>query len=351
MTIRRIFFYPYTQRANRYASLQLRILEQICTDIRPVTFMTLLRNLFASRGSLAILNFFEDRPSYFPRHRNRALLTNLATLLLLRLTCERIVWVRHNFWPHDLPRKSTRQQIVLFALNLCADTVVTHRNVEAIASAVVPHPLYFEETLPQRARDIEFLYFGAIKPYKGLDTLLSAWPAGRRLLIVGDAPDPILVESLHEIISERQLDVEMQARFIGDAELDDLLLRTKFCLMPHRQDTMIVAGSFYHAASLGANVLARNTDFGSSMAAQYSFVRTFEDDTLDATISDLAYVEPSVVLDQIRTTNDSQHCRDAWKRALQTNLLLCNGRGSRLEDNVGALSERAARDQVKRVDG
>lgn len=341
MTVRRIFFYPHKLRANRYALLQAGVLGPICNDIRPVTFVPLLKNLFARRGSIAILNFFEDRPSYVPNRPDSALIFNLVVLLLVRLACERIVWVRHNFWPHDLPHKSARHQIMIFAMHLCADVVVTHRKVEAIPAAVIPHPLYFDGTLPERERDIEFLYFGAIKAYKGLDDLLGAWPANRRLLIVGAAPDAPLLEALHTIIAERGLDVEIQARFVSDTELDDLLLRTKFSLIPHRDDTMIVAGSFYHAASLGANILARKTEFGTSTASQFSFVHTFEINTVEAALADLPYVEPSVVLHQIRATNDSDHCRAAWARALEPQLV-SDGRGRRLDDDVRAIPQRVA---------
>jgi len=312
-----MFFYPFALDTNRYARLQVETLRTLCEQIIPLRFTLVLRNCFSRRSNVAVLNFYEDRTSYHKARPNRTLIQNVAFLLFLRLTCQKIIWVRHNIWPHDLPRKYLRQDILLLLMRSLATTTVTHRQVHGLQARVAPHPLYFEGDLPETLRDIEFLFFGTIKRYKGLDALLQAWPKEYRLILAGAVSDPELFAELKRQAKARGLDVEFVGRFLSDSELDALLLRTKFVVLPHREDAMIVAGTFYHAASLGCNVLTNRSDFSKYLQEQFTFVNVFDALDIGEVVPRLAYVEAQSVVQEVRMTNGSARCRDAWKPILE----------------------------------
>jgi glycosyltransferase involved in cell wall biosynthesis len=314
--IRRIYFYPFTLDTSPYSRLEIRILSELCDDIRPISPTELIANCFHRGRTVAILNLFEDRTGYHKNKPNRTLLVNIVLLLILKLTCAKIIWVRHNFWPHELPRKYFRQDVLLAFMKALSTKVVTHREVSAMQSVVAPHPLYFEDRLPETVRDIEFFYFGAIRRYKGLAALLAIWPRDRRLIIAGAAPDAALLTELRELAEARGLNVEFIARFVPDAELDALLLRTKFVVQPHTEDAMIVTGTFFHAASLGANIFAARNDFSEYLRTQFEFVNLFDDGEMSEATSQLSYVEPHRVVEQIRAKNGAARCLEVWKQIL-----------------------------------
>jgi beta-1,4-mannosyltransferase len=184
-------------------------------------------------------------------------------------------------------------------------------------TSIMPHPLYFEGDLPQSVRDIDFLYFGTIKRYKGLSQLLAVWPSEHRFVIAGAVPDPELYAELREIARTRELDVEFIDRFVPDEELNALLLRTRFALLPHLDDAMIVTGCFYHAASLGVNILARNGELSRNLREDFTFVTLFDDATIGRVIGALHYTEADTVVAEIRRTNGVERCREVWRQIIE----------------------------------
>jgi glycosyltransferase involved in cell wall biosynthesis len=263
------------------------------------------------------LNWYEDKLGWSHKNQTKILVKAIILLVLMRIRCARIVWVRHNFWPHGLTRTSLRQRILLFFMRRLTTVTVTHRPVGDRPSHIVPHPLYFDGDLPASTRDHDFLYFGVISRYKGLDTLLAAWPKNRRLVMAGEVREPELEARLNRLIQDRDLDAEIVTRFLPDEELEERLLRTKFVVLPHRDETAIVTGSFYHAASFGANILVRNGEFGRAVHQKFSFVTLFDDDNIEEALGRANYVEANHVVAEIRAANGSASCREAWERVLR----------------------------------
>ena len=137
----------------------------------------------------------------------------MADLAAVRASGCRIVWTLHNFVPHE----TRHQRLELVARRwLCrmASAVIVHGHAGREAAVesfgcpanrvfVIPHGHYREAYgpplpgpdarqrlgLPGDAR--VFLFFGYLRPYKGLELLLDAWrelsPPGARLLVVGQS--------------------------------------------------------------------------------------------------------------------------------------------------------------------
>jgi hypothetical protein len=150
-------------------------------------------------------------------------------------------------------------------------------------------------------RDIDFLIFGQVKRYKNMDRLLSRWPQAIPLTLVGKAESQELRDELNAIIKNRALAVDWDDRFIPDEELNDLLQRSKFAILPHSEDSMIVSGAFYHAITYGCNLVMADNAFARHMQSRHSFCHR-EDDSqpletqLKRALS--AYVNHQVVIQQ-----------------------------------------------------
>ncbi len=107
---------------------------------------------------------------------------------------------------------------------------------------VHPHPLYDQfppasTELPRRAA-LELLFFGIVRPYKGLDVLLEAMSLVRRkdvhLSVVGEFwkdKEPTLQRIAELGIASR---VEVVPRFVSDQEAADYFQRADAVVLPYR---------------------------------------------------------------------------------------------------------------------
>lgn len=169
----------------------------------------------------------------------------------LRRSGTETVMVVHNAFDHETAAWKAR--LSLWQLRQ-ADRFVTHNAALAEVLAqhfagrpigVFPHPVFDDFPAPTgalpRAAGIEFLFFGLVRPYKGLDILLEAFArSGRqdaRLTIVGEFwrgedETRALIERLG--IADR---VDLVARFVTDAEAAEYFQRADVVVLPYRSVT------------------------------------------------------------------------------------------------------------------
>ncbi|MEL6642574.1 MAG: glycosyltransferase family 4 protein [Pseudomonadota bacterium] len=111
-------------------------------------------------------------------------------------------------------------------------------------TAISPHPVYDDfpkamGTLPRRA-GIELLFFGLLRPYKGLDIALKALArveADVHLTVAGEFWDGR--SETEELIQTLGLEdrVELLPRYVADAEAAELFHRADVLLAPYRSVT------------------------------------------------------------------------------------------------------------------
>jgi glycosyltransferase involved in cell wall biosynthesis len=94
-----------------------------------------------------------------------------------------------------------------------------------------------EEPLPTELEGAEgpvILFFGLLRPYKGLDTLLRAFRAveGAELWIVGNPR--MDVEPLRRLAAEAPGRVRFLTRFVADAEIPAIFRRADVVVLPYR---------------------------------------------------------------------------------------------------------------------
>jgi glycosyltransferase involved in cell wall biosynthesis len=174
------------------------------------------------------------------------------------------------FTAHDvLPRRSADAVARWRALYGACDRVITHSEhgrerllrevgVADTRIAVIPHPVLMEAGGPEppapEASGERVLFFGLLRPDKGLDVLIEALPAlvsqvpGARLDVVGSPRMPI--EPLRERaarlgVAER---ISWDLRFVSDAEAEDAFARASVVCLPYRaiENSGVLAEAIRH---------------------------------------------------------------------------------------------------------
>jgi glycosyltransferase involved in cell wall biosynthesis len=184
----------------------------------------------------------------------------LARLDRFRAAGGRLAWTVHNVLPHDSVRPSDEaalQQAILDRADavhvLASDTATAVGGYFALPPARtfhVPHPSYFGvyETTLTRAEaryqldldvdDTVYALVGAIKPYKGLDDLLTAFDVlyaedPRRRLLVAGAPDHDAVTTAFVRRCERHPGILVRSSRIPAAEMPVYLRAADAVVLPY----------------------------------------------------------------------------------------------------------------------
>ena len=163
---------------------------------------------------------------------------------------------------HDLlPRRTASKRDLWRTLFARFARVVVHseRGRETLAPLaggdrlrVIPHPVFRSD--PPRADDGRtVLFFGVIRPYRGLDDAIAATErAGARLLVAGDPVEPVERDA-------RNGSVEWRLGYLPEAEVDRAHGEATVAVFPYRPE-IDQSGSLLRA--LGAGVPAVVYDVG-----------------------------------------------------------------------------------------
>jgi glycosyltransferase involved in cell wall biosynthesis len=153
------------------------------------------------------------------------------------------------------PRPSRRQVASAHRLFGRMDAIVAHSEhgaarlrdevgIDPARVRVIPHGAFDyltslpeEKPLPPELEGAEgpvILFFGLLRPYKGLDTLLTAFREvqGAELWIVGNPR--MDVEPLRRLAAEAPGRVRFVTRFVEDAEIPPIFRRADLVVLPYR---------------------------------------------------------------------------------------------------------------------
>jgi glycosyltransferase involved in cell wall biosynthesis len=160
------------------------------------------------------------------------------------------------FTAHDLlPRRTGAKTELWRRLLGRFDRVVVHseRGRETLAelgvdARVIPHPVFRRELTP--GGDGAVLFFGIIRPYRGLEDAVAATrEIGARLIVAGDPATPI----------ERVADVDYRLGYLSETEVDRAHAAATVAVFPYRPE-LDQSGSLLRA--LGSGVPAVVYDVG-----------------------------------------------------------------------------------------
>lgn len=209
----------------------------------------------------------------------------LLFLRLLRRRGIRIAYTVHNVLPHDTGTRHRSLYEALYRVPqivICQGDEARHRivsdfGVDPHKVRIVPHgPLFHDRPLPEpgeaRARlglsreDDVVLCQGFVKPYKGLEFLLEAWPRvtarhpRARLVLAGTGEAPYL-DSLRRKVFALGIgpSVRLDFRFAPSEELPALFQAADVLVYPYRDITTsgaLMTGINYAKAIVATNLPA-----------------------------------------------------------------------------------------------
>jgi len=228
------------------------------------------------------LNWLEDRVlSQRSKPRWLNLPVFLYRLLIAKAQRIDIVWVRHNYRPHTTVVPEWVCGFVYWLMGAISSRVVVHSQSYAEANGYhyLPHPLY-EPCVEKPSADFieqvkgietRIAVIGQVRPSKQFEQMLEEWPREIPLFVSGKPSSDEYGRTLMEIARRRDLNASFILRQIETSEFDYILRAVKAIYIANPDNTMIVSGVYFHAASLGTPMIMRASKFADEMASRCRF--------------------------------------------------------------------------------
>ncbi len=325
-TKKQLYLYPFTH-SNGFIDRTKQVFSRLGFAIQPFKSLYRPANLLCREENWVVLNWYEDQPFRSGLSGIKRVLfiaSFFVSLWLMRLFSKNIIWVRHNYRPHNTEADIDLYRSIVRLMRSISDRVVTLERTELLGTSVTKHPLYKEDAviidlqreMQIRTKQFDYLYFGSIKPYKRLDALLEAWPASKSLTIRGYCSDTTYARELSDIIERRGISVDWENRFLSDEELESAVSNSKYVILPHDDNAMISSGTFYMAVSLGANILCFDSAFARNKAERFDFVQVISPEELPLQLESLRYMPSDKVMTEALAHYSDKAVTEAWRNVL-----------------------------------
>ncbi|CCH85903.1 Exopolysaccharide xanthan biosynthesis glycosyltransferase [Modestobacter italicus] len=207
----------------------------------------------------------------------RALRAVLFALLLLRISVRRpgVVRTVHNVAPHEPGHRFERA--LLAVLDRCVTCFVRLNDETPVRPGVpvvtIPHGHYRDELDPAGDPPTDdgrtLLFFGFLRPYKGVDALVEAFgelaDPSARLVIAGE-PANAAMRALVEEAAAADPRVEPHLTFLSDEDLGALVRRATVVVLPYRE--IHNSGVLFAALSLACPVLVPENAVTAALRAE-----------------------------------------------------------------------------------
>lgn len=240
------------------------------------------------------------------------------SLTIIRLRKKKIIWVFHNIHPHKGENWITKRLNNMMMKS--SNCVITHSSEAEIylnsrgvnKVLFTHHPIEKDNTYSYGSsaekKEIDFLIWGTIEPYKGVKEFLIYCNENRektsqwKIKIIGRCKDINYEKQLKELINGK---VIFENRKIEFNELAQLILKTKYVLFPYISNSVSSSGVLMDSISMNATILGPNKGAFSDLASEgisYTY-DTFND--LSAFIEADMKIEPQKVISFIN--------KNTWK--------------------------------------
>lgn len=281
-----IKYFPQPSKDNQYVQNTINAIEhalytkvELAPNLKDA--FKNLKTVFSNQKSdIFIINWLEN---HLRRSNNKLSILGVFKyfiyLIYFRLLAKKIIYVRHNFYPHNM--KGWQAKLACYIANigekLCHIKVSHSGHLESQGYEYVPHPLYssppVEQELQQKHEDEYFIMFGRIERYKKFETIIDHWNNNKKLLIAGSVGDQEYLNELKNKASEKN--IIFDARFIPEDEATNLVMNSNGLILAHADKDMIVSGSFFYAITLGVPVFAIEKPFFTWLKSEHDFEGLF----------------------------------------------------------------------------
>jgi len=277
-----IWMFPKFSKTNKYNELLSKALEEKGVNIKDFR----QRYIFKMKKN-DILHVHWTHSIYQSNIKSLFILKSLIVLFfikVLRLKGIKFVWTVHNLYPHSYKFKKLEKWIrktimnecsfIIVAANSLKQNVLKEYSIPEEKIKVIPHGHYknaykikgenIREKYNIEKQDYLYLFLGAIKPYKGVDSLLLNFQKLSQtnkeeknyLLVAGNASEEIQQELIKQ---SGNSNIIFDFRFIPDDEIADIILACDAVVLPYKEIT--TSGSAILALSFNKPIVAPKTPF------------------------------------------------------------------------------------------
>ena len=272
-TARRIAYIPFDDVGNAYTARMRELLETFGSVERFAGIKRLLTQLPRSlhRYDAIIVNWMDN--AIVDAGSGRLLWRGVAKLfartLLMKPFAKRMIFVRHNNYPHHTV--AGKEDVACRLIDRYArmfDCVITHSGAATGSGEIYcPHPLYrrvnhapdvSETSLRYGLPADYFLVFGRIVPYKKIDALVEVFPAQRTLVVAGIIGDTTYAGKLARLHRPNFI---FLPGHLDEADAQCMVQSARGVVIANAEADVVVSGTFFYALSLGRTVFALTTPF------------------------------------------------------------------------------------------
>lgn len=321
--MKKIFYFPKPNNSNQYSNNTIKAIEN-AGDFSVVNAPTLkefiknpLKTLRCNRADFVIVNWLE---SHLARKDGsfslRGMFKFFSYLLLFKIIAKKIIYVRHNIYPHNMIGNSAKvaEKLTDICEKLCNVKVAHSGHLCESGYNYIPHPLYNEGNNYSEKSNGYYIIFGKIEKYKNIESVILNWVSDLPLLIAGSVGDECYLQYLMGIAQGRN--IMFDARFIPDSEAAMLVSQAKALIIAHATDDMIVSGSFFYALSLGVPVIAKRQKFFDWLIHSRDFrgVAIFDSvDELQDILDDRVFISTQYIFNEAEENFGMAIVSLAWK--------------------------------------
>ncbi|MBZ7566177.1 glycosyltransferase [Klebsiella grimontii] len=262
-----VYFYPFRTDINSYPLRMQDILSDsfFINDLSFKREAIKLLSIRHFRKDIAIINWLEN--GFLNKNGTVSYLGTIRIcmiLLLLKIRFKKLLYVKHNHYPHNIESKSINKIKYLMKIIVrFADFAVIHSPTEHNFT-YLPHPLYkYPLKLSPSAISPDFeryIIFGRIARYKKIEDVIVAFPDNKKLIVAGGCEDKGYLSFLEGLIKDKT-NITIKGCFISDADAANLIKGCNGLILSHSNEDMIVSGSFFYSLTLGVKVYALQTPF------------------------------------------------------------------------------------------
>ncbi len=265
-----VIYSPEDNADNSYVEINKNIINSldkffINENVRLRDFFK-LSSLFKRRfrKTIVVMNWLENLlRTKTGRVSLYGLFKYFSLLLLIKVHGAKLVYIRHNFYPHGMVKTSTRlvKKIIDIGQLFSDKKVSLSPHLVCSGYRYLPHPLY-NTRLPEPCisnNSNYYVIFGRIERYKNIEGIINGWSSKSKLIIAGSSNDNKYLSEIKNLSKNKNIFIVCKK--LSDLEAEKLIRGATGLIISHSNPNTIVSGSFFFGASCGVHILALKTDF------------------------------------------------------------------------------------------
>lgn len=280
----KVLFIPYGKK-NAYHRLLTTALQNEGVETKPgqvLKLFSLVRQVVREKD-IDIIHIVWSHYFFITRSKVKTLIKAILFILdlcIIKILGIKIVWTIHNKYNHEEQHKNIDILVSKILSRVCSVMKVEGKsakleiiklfNIKDVSKVeVIPEGSYIEaypnevdrkhsrKKLGIKSKEFVFLYFGQIRPYKGVPELINAFKklnsSQTKLLILGKPYNNEIADYILEKCN-KSVNIQTVFKFISDNEIQIYMNAADVVVLPYRE--ILTAGAVILAMSFSKPVIA-----------------------------------------------------------------------------------------------